>query len=98
MNQTYSNDDESIHIVIPPKKITQKLKKEKDNNIIIPENTFNYQDYIIYIIFFVILNISFTIETIYLIHNLKSLNSPYPNLIIRTLIFGLLIYLYKKYY
>ena len=89
MNKTYSNDDETIQIQTLPKKIKRKK--------IVIDNKINYQDFLIYIILFIILNLSFTIEIIYIIPNLKSLNNPYPNLIIRTLIFSLLIYLYKKY-
>lgn len=86
-----SFEDESIQIINTPNKIKKNI-----NNIVL-NNKFNYQDYFIYIILFIILNLSFTIEKIYMIPYLKSLNSPYPNLIIRTLFFSLLIYLYKKY-
>lgn len=83
------DDEESIQIINTPNKIKNNIKNIGINK------KFNYQDFFIYIILFIILNLSFTIEKIYMIPHLKSLNNPYPNLIIRTIIFTLLIYLYK---
>ena len=57
----------------------------------------NYKEYIILVIIFIILNNHITVG---FIHNLPLLNkkpNPYPNLIIRILLFILMIYLYKRY-
>ena len=56
-----------------------------------------YSEIIIYMIIFIILNNKFTVT---LIHNLPYFNksdNPYPNLILRTILFGLIIYLYKRF-
>jgi hypothetical protein len=57
----------------------------------------NYKDLIFLIIIFILLNDSCMITLIYNIPYLKNMNNPYPNLIIRTLLFGLLFFIYKKY-
>ena len=57
----------------------------------------NYKDLIFLIIIFILLNDSSMITLIYNIPYLKNMNNPYPNLIIRTLLFGLLFFIYKKY-
>ena len=70
----------------------EKEKIKEKNNMF-----FKYKNIIIYIIFFIILNNQYVIEFIYNFPYIKTLNSPYPNLIIRTLIFGLLIYLFRTF-
>jgi hypothetical protein len=46
-----------------------------------------------------ILNNKFIIDIIFnYVPYIKNINNPYPNLLIRSLIFGLILYFYKKYY
>jgi hypothetical protein len=57
-----------------------------------------YFDIILYILIFILLNNKFIIEIIYdKIPYMKTSESSYPNLIIRSLIFGMLIFLIKKF-
>ena len=67
------------------------------NTINKKETKFNYMEIIIYMVIFVLLTNTFIIGVIYNLPFIKTINSPYPNLILRTLLFGLLVYLYKKY-
>ena len=81
--------------------INNPIKKEKKNidyKSIKKETKINYNEIFIYMIIFILLTNTFIITTIYNIPFIKNINSPYPNLIIRTLLFGLIVYLYKKYY
>ena len=71
---------------------TPTKKNKKTNN---EEPKFKYTEIIIYMIVFILLNDKFTIELIYKLPNFKS--SPYPNLIVRTLLFGTIVYLYKRF-
>jgi len=71
------------------KKNSIKSNKKKES--------FNYKDVIIYMLFFIIINNQFFIEFIYKFPYINK-NSPYPNLFIRTFIFGLSVYLFKKYF
>lgn len=71
------------------------IKQKKSKSI--KQTKINYQEIIIYMVIFILLNTKMIIEFIYKIPHLTSINSPYPNLIIRGLIFGLVIYLYKKF-
>ena len=59
---------------------------------------FKYLDIIFSILLFLLLNNKLSIEIIYKIPYINSIDSPYPNLLIRSIIFGLLIFLIKKYY
>jgi hypothetical protein len=68
----------------------EKPKKKNKKNI-------KYKEIIIFMIFFILLTNKYIIELIYKIPYINNLNNPYPNLIIRTILFGLLIFLYKKY-
>ena len=56
---------------------------------------FKYLDIIFSILLFLLLNNKLSIEIIY---KIPYIDSPYPNLLIRSIIFGLLIFLIKKYY
>jgi len=68
------------------------IKKEKPN--IMKE----YKDIIINVLIFNLLNNKFIIEFIYdKIPFVKKYNSPYPNLIIRSILFGLIIWSIKKF-
>ena len=78
---------DSIQLEPEPKK---KHKVNKDKKI-------NYRNIIIFMIIFLLLNDQKTIELIYNIPFINNKDSPYPNLIFRTLIFGLLFFIYDKY-
>ena len=52
---------------------------------------------IICILLFMLLNNKLIIGIIYNIPLLQKINSPYPNLLIRTIIFGVILYLIKKF-
>jgi hypothetical protein len=71
--------------------IPKKNKKTKPNE----EPKLKYTELIIYMIIFILLNDKFTVGLFYKLPNFKS--SPYPNLIVRTLLFGIIVYLYKRY-
>ena len=83
---------------------TPSVKKDKKDKKVITQkkveteiSTCNYTELIVFIIIFILINDKFTIETIYKFPFIKNINSPYPNLILRALLFGLLIYLYKRF-
>jgi len=82
--------------------LNKPIKKDKKNvdlnKFIKKETRINYIEIIIYMIIFILLNNKFTIEIIYNLPFIKTINSPYPNLILRTLLFGLIVYLYKKFF
>jgi len=61
------------------------------------DNSINIE-LLIFILLFIVLNNKFVIDTINMIPYLFHVESIQPNLLIRGLIFGLLIYYYKKYY
>ena len=57
-----------------------------------------HRDILLYILLFMLLNNKFIIELINeKIQFINKLNNPFPNLIIRSIIFGLLIYSIKKF-
>lgn len=60
-------------------------------------SNFKYMDILLSVLLFLLLNNKLSIETIYRIPNM-SLDNPYPNLIIRAVIFGLVLFIIKKYY
>ncbi len=77
----------------PKTEIETKTKK-----IIKKIETFEYRDIMIFVLLFMLLNNKFIIEIIYnRFPYVKNIESPYPNLIIRSVIFGLLIYGLKKF-
>ena len=86
----------SVDSVQLNKPIKKDKKNVESNKSIKKETKFNYMEIIIYMVIFVLLTNTFIIGIIYNLPFIKN-NSPYPNLILRTLLFGLLIYLYKKY-
>ena len=53
-------------------------------------------DILISMVLFILLNNKLVIESIYNISLLDNINSPYLNLFIRALIFGLILFLTKK--
>lgn len=59
---------------------------------------FKYLDIIISVLLFTLLNNKVVIELIYRLPYINNIDSHLPNLIIRSIIFGLLLYIIKKYY
>ena len=92
--ETSNTTLDSIQVNPPIIKKNKKVTPQKQN---IEKSTCNYNDLIIYIIIFILLNDKFTVGTIYKFPYIKDINSPYPNLILRTLLFGSLVYLYKRF-
>ena len=103
MMQSIQNDKKDKVIPSMPQPVVIVNKKEET----IPEKIQSFankiihskhRDIIISILMFMILNNKFVIEFIYeKIPKMKSIDSPYPNLIIRSLIFGGLLYLLKRF-
>jgi hypothetical protein len=80
----------------PQKKIV--VKDIKTNTIQKSSNN-DKIEILIYILIFMILNNKFIIDLIFnYVPYIKNINNPYPNLLIRSLLFGILLYFYKKYY
>jgi hypothetical protein len=84
-------NDESVQIVVPSK-----------NDV--PEKTwcdqfieFKYLDIIFGVLLFMILNNRLTIETLYKLPYMNPEVSTVPNLLLRSIIFGILLFLIKKY-
>ena len=78
-------------------KIKKNVNITKDKSYLAQFVEYKYLDILISMLLFLLLNNKLTIETIYRILSLN-IDNPYPNLIIRTIIFGALIFLIKKYY
>ena len=81
---------------------TSRVSFNEDKNEYIP-NTYSegimvHRDIFISILLFMLLNNKIVIEIIYnYIPAFQKMDSPYPNLLLRTLIFGLILYLIKKF-
>jgi hypothetical protein len=77
----------------------QENKKELDQPSLLSKILgWRYLDIIIYVLIFMLLNNKFVIELIYdRVPYIKTIESPYPNLILRSIVFGLLIFLIKKF-
>lgn len=69
------------------------IEINKNSTSIIKKNS----DLLISILLFLLLNNKIMIEFMYKLPIIKSLESPYPNLILRTLIFGIILYCLKKF-
>ena len=83
-----------------PKKILSEQKeiKKEENSLFTKILSWEYLDIILYVLIFMLLNNKFVIEIIYdRVPYIKSIESPYPNLILRSLVFGILIFLIKKF-
>jgi hypothetical protein len=81
---------DTIQVSSESKKKINNIKKIKNNPIKISE-------LIIYMIIFVLLNNPFIVTIIHKFPYFNTLKNPYPNLILRTILFGSIIYLYKRY-
>lgn len=89
-NLEESKSVDTIQVSTEPKNINK-------TNKIIKNKTIKLSELIIYIIIFILLNNPFIVTIIHNLPYFKTLKNPYPNLILRTILFGLIIYLYKKY-
>lgn len=93
---------ETKNVDVDSVQINNPIKKEKKiveiNKSIKKETKINYKDIFVYMIIFILLTNTFIIGIIYNIPFIKNINSPYPNLFLRTLLFGLIVYLYKRYF
>jgi hypothetical protein len=72
-----------------------KINKEKDKTYLSIIMEYKYLDIIFSILLFLLLNNKLTIETIYKLPYMN-LDNPLPNLIIRAIIFGILIFIIKN--
>lgn len=89
-NLEESKSIDTIQVSTEPKKNINKIKTIKNKPIKLSE-------LIIYMIVFILLNNHLIVTTIHKFPYFNKINNPYPNLILRTILFGLIIYLYKKY-
>jgi hypothetical protein len=85
------------------KNLNKNFKLDQNNEINIMKSlnkiyNFKHRDIILYILLFMLLNNKFVIELVYeKVPFVKLLDNPYPNLLIRSILFGMLIYLIKKF-
>lgn len=92
--ETLANLDEKPE-VIPVQENKQVYSVESILDKII---TFEHREILVFCLLFILLNNKFIIEFIYdRFQFVRTINSPYPNLIIRSLIFGFIIYIIKKF-
>ena len=81
----------------------EEVKKDKKIELNKQDDSFSkiineYRDILMYVLIFILLNNKFIIEIIYnKIPFVNKIDNPYPNLIIRSVIFGLLIFAIKKF-
>lgn len=82
-----------------PQVETIKIKQSVDQkNELTKHIKWDYFDVILYVLIFILLNNKFIIELIYdCVPYIKNIKSPYPNLLLRSLVFGVLIFLIKKF-
>ena len=92
LNNSNNMNSDSIKINDNPK-IDNNLNNGYYDTII----NFKYMDILLSVLLFLLLNNKLSIETIYRIPNM-SLDNPYYNLIIRAIVFGILLFIIKKYY
>ena len=84
--------------------VSPRVSINEDKNEYIPNTDTNitgcmvHRDIFISMLLFMIINNKIIIELIYnYIPSFQRMNSPYPNLLLRTFIFGLILYLIKKF-
>jgi hypothetical protein len=92
------HDMQPLDIVIGKSRVSFN----EDKNEYIPNTCYEgimvHRDIFISILLFMLLNNKIIIEIIYnYIPAFQRMESPYPNLLLRTLIFGLILYLIKKF-
>lgn len=91
-----NTNSKPIEEIKQEKKVDKNIEESKEDKLF---KIFNeYRDIIMFVLFFILLNNKFIIELIYnRVPYIKNLDSPYPNLIIRALIFGFLLWGIKKF-
>jgi hypothetical protein len=88
---------------VEPKVNTPRVSINEDKNEYIPNIELNsgciiHREIFISMLLFMIINNKIIIELIYnYIPSFQRMESPYPNLLLRTIIFGLILYLIKKF-
>jgi hypothetical protein len=88
--KNHSNINVVPDIPDKPVKIVKPVEKTAKNDTI---------EILIYVLVFMILNNRFIIDIIFkYVPFIKTINNPYPNLIVRAIMFYLIVYAYKKYY
>ncbi len=96
-----NNNNKKIYNNIVRKNSVNSLQLNTNTNKNIKKETEkykpNYKEYIILVVIFIILNNHITVGFIHSLPFLNKKPSPYPNLIIRILLFILMIYLYKRF-
>jgi len=87
--KNHDNINNVVEVPEKPKEIIKPTKPIKNDTI----------EILIYVLVFMILNNRFIIDIIFkYVPFIKTINNPYPNLIIRALIFYAIVSIYKKYY
>lgn len=84
---------DSIKLVQKELKPSQAKKQVEEPKV---SNQFEHKDIIIYVVLFIILNSKLVIELIYDKISFTQ-DKPYPNLLIRAIVFGGLLFLIKKF-
>lgn len=99
---------DNLNQPIPENLTKQKINTNDEQNIKINTDIidktlinkmckFEYMDILICMLLFILLNNKLVIQSIYDISLLDKINGPYLNLFIRAIIFGLLLFLTKKF-
>jgi hypothetical protein len=92
----YSSSSDNIENHIDNKPIIKTNHNLKAQNNTVKNDII---EILIYILIFMILNNKFIIDLIFnFVPYMNSFNNTYLNLLIRSVIFGLLVFIYKKYY
>lgn len=81
-------EHESIEDIIKNKHKDEDEHEHENNNV----------ELLIFIVLFILLNNKFFVDIVNSIPYVNINDNMYPNLIIRSIIFGFIIYTYKKYY
>ncbi len=86
--------EETINLTPPNLNVNQQKNNQIETSNILKKN----KDIILNVLFFILLNNKFIIELVYdKIPFVKKYDSPYPNLLIRSTLFGLVIWSIKKF-
>jgi len=89
---------ETFNQVIPNEIMNDQPESKKEPSLGSKKMRWVYLDIIIYVLIFMLLNNKFIIELIYTrVPYIKTIKNPYLNLILRSIVFGLLIFLIKKF-
>lgn len=89
---------ETFTQIIPNEIMNVSTENKKEPSLGSKKMRWVYLDIIIYVLIFMLLNNKFIIELIYTrVPYIKTIKNPYINLILRSIVFGLLIFLIKKF-